>query len=168
VTKDDKSVEQQMADMVAIPTEDDPANVENNEPSGDPDNTTPTAQEVEATDPESADDKDETTKALVPDAVKAEDFVSLVDMLRSITGELVEARKAQTEAVEAQSRAEEDLRDTRKDLEKAKEIVEMVANLPIGRRSVVQYHVNDFRTKFGHVYGEDFVKMMENTNNDGS
>lgn len=167
-TKDDApqiTKEQTPEDLQPVVTEDSPEHPENNEPVGDPENTTPTAQEVEATEPESADDdKDETTKDLVPDAVKTEDFVTLVDLLRSTTGELVNARKAQADADEARSRAEEELRSTKEDLEQAKEIVETIANLPLGRRSVVAYHVSDFRTKFGHVYGEDFVKMMEKEN----
>jgi cation transport regulator ChaB len=166
VTKESEAPEQpEMSEPQ--PTEDDPSHPENNEPVGDPGNITP-AQEVEATDPDSADDGGDETKALAPDAVKATDFVSLVDMLRTITGELVTARQAQVDADEAKTRAEADLAATREELEKAKQIVEQIANLPIGRRSVVQYHVNDFRTKFGGLYGDDFVKMLENKNNDGT
>lgn len=163
VTKaSDKKDDEATPEMQTVPGEDDPAHVENNEAVGDPGNTTPTAQEGQATDPESADDKDETKKALVPDAVKAEDFVSLVDMLRTTTGELVKARQAQVDAETARARAEEELQEFRKELERAKEIVETIANLPIGRRAVVQHHVNDFRTRYGSVYGDDFVKMLEN------
>lgn len=164
--KDDDKESNTPADLEPVVDEDSPEHPENNEAVGDPDNITPTAQEVEATDPESADDKGETKKALAPDAVKAEDFVSIVNMLRQTTSELVTARKAQADAEAAQTRAEEKLHQVEEDLEKAKEIVETVASLPIGRRSVVQYHVNDFRTRFGHVYGEDFVKMLENKTND--
>lgn len=161
VTKAAEQKDDEQPELVETPTEEDPSHPENNEPSGDPDNTTPAAQEVEATEPGSADDKGETTKDLAPDAVKAEDFISLVEMVRKTTGELVEARKAQASAEESKSRAEEDLRKLREEFQKAAEIISTIETMPLGRRSVVQYHVNDFRTRFGHVYGEDFVKMLE-------
>ncbi len=165
VTKKQEASEEH-TESEPTPAEDDPSHPENNEPVGDPGNITP-AQEVEPTDPDSADDDPDKTASVIPDAVKAADFVALVDMLRATTGELVAARQAQVDADEAKTRAEAETRAAREELEKARQIVEQIANLPIGRRSVVQYHVNDFRTKFP-AYGDDFVKMLENKNNDGT
>jgi hypothetical protein len=77
---------------------------------------------------------------------------------------LVDVRKALADSESKRAEAERDAAKAHGELQQAQEIVEQIASLPIGRRSVVQYHVQDFRTKFGHVYGDDFVKMLENKN----
>jgi HK97 family phage prohead protease len=117
--------------------------------------TPPSAQEGQETTPESADIVQEA------DAVKVADFASLIELLRSTTNELVEVRNELAEEQSARLRAEEEAKKLRGELLEAKEIVEIIQSLPQGRRAVVQYHATDFRTKFGHLYSDDFVKLME-------
>lgn len=102
--------------------------------------------------------------AALGDAVtRGVDALALV--LRDATRELVSTRKALTEATEAKAAAEAERDEARENLAVAKEIVERIANAPMGRRAVFHSAVSDFRERFGGIYSAEVLKMLETKDN---
>jgi len=78
--------------------------------------------------------------------------------------DLVVTKEALIAEQSARTKAEEGLGQAQKELGLAKEIIDKIADLPIGRRSNFDSGVQEFRTKFSGLYGEDFLKMLEKKN----
>lgn len=91
-------------------------------------------------------------------------FASLLNLLKTTTGELVEARKALAEKAAEAIRLDSELKATKGEMKAMTKIVERISNLPIGRRAGFSENVEQFHARFGDLYDPDFLKMLENKN----
>lgn len=120
------------------------------------------SQEASKSVPESDGIEDEDTRAVIAKGI--ETFQSL---LKAANEELVEARKALASETEARVQAERDRDEARDDLKLAREIVERISALPIGRRASFKAAASEFRTKFAGVYDDETLKLIERDSNGG-
>lgn len=128
-----------------------------------PETTTEATQDapVDESTPENDGVADEAAVEKQIEVAKLAGLDTLADLLKTVTGQLV----AKTEEL----RAERDehivtkglLSDANADLETAKQIVEVIASLPLGRRTAFKAAVSDFRTKLSGVYSDDVIDLIE-------
>lgn len=119
----------------------------------------PTTQEAPTSDPETEGDEDDTT-----DAIASKSIGVLRELLRSTSRDLSDTRKALSNETEKRLAAEGRADDAEDNLKVAREIIEGIATLPMGRRTHFAKHVSDFRTKLGGIYGDDVLKLVEKQN----
>jgi len=93
-------------------------------------------------------------------AMKQADFTTLLKMVESATGELVEAKKALWDANKKVAALERERDEANANVELAKQFVNKLAELPIGRRASHAAVISDFHTKFSGIYEPDFIKML--------
>lgn len=105
------------------------------------------------------DEQTETTKALGVEA--------LTTVLKSATVELVEARKALIVETTKVADLEKRLDESEENLVLAKQIVERLAALPLGRKTSFSKGVSEFRSKLAGIYSDDVMNLME-SNPDGN
>lgn len=91
-------------------------------------------------------------------------FSSLLNLLKTTTGELVVAQKGLADEKAAHIATKAELKTAKGEMKAMKEIVERISKLPIGRRSGFSEGVDQFRARFGDLYDADFLKMLENNN----
>lgn len=104
-------------------------------------------------------------KALL--AMKQADFTTLLRMVESSTSELVNTKKALWEAQKTVKALERERDEANANVELAKQFVNKLSELPIGRRASHAAVISDFQEKFAGIYDPDFIKMLttgENTN----
>lgn len=104
-------------------------------------------------------------KALL--AMKQADFTTLLRMVETSTSELVETKKALWEAQKTVKALERERDEAQANVDLAKQFVNKLAELPIGRRASHAAVISDFQEKFAGIYDPDFIKMLttgENTN----
>ena len=146
-----------------------------------------TAQEGDEPAPESADDG--TTKAIEPEkpplevseldtydvgdeakallSMKQADFATLLKMVETTTSDLVEAKKALWEAQKSVKALESERDAANANVELAKQFVNKLAELPIGRRASHSAVISSFQDRFSGIYDPDVIKMLtsgENSN----
>jgi HK97 family phage prohead protease len=97
-------------------------------------------------------------KALL--SMKQADFTTLLRMVESTTGELVETKKALWDAQKGQAEAERERDEANANVELAKQFVQKLSELPIGRRASHAAVIGDFEEKFSGIYDPDFIKML--------
>lgn len=97
-------------------------------------------------------------KALL--AMKQADFTTLLKMVETTTSELVETKKALWDAEKKVKALERERDEANANVELAKQFVNKLAELPIGRRASHSAVITDFQTKFGGIYDPDFIKML--------
>lgn len=119
------------------------------------------AQEAEISAPEAAPQADAPEQeativaAVEPDTLKiAEHIETLVSRIKSLLGEVEEEREIRLELQERLDEADANLMV-------AKQIIERIADLPLPRKARMQA-VAEFNSRVSGVYGEDFLKMLEN------
>jgi hypothetical protein len=103
--------------------------------------------------------------------VKEEDWLRLVELLArqaAITQEIVAARELEHQAVEARVKAENErdqaVSERSRVLRETKQLLDRLADTPLMRRTAIADARAEFRTRFGLVYDEDFLKELERTN----
>ena len=97
-------------------------------------------------------------KALL--AMKQADFTTLLRMVETTTGELVETKK-ELWAAQKQVRDLERERDAANaNVDLAKQFVAKLGELPIGRRASHSAVISDFNEKFSGIYDPDVIKML--------
>jgi HK97 family phage prohead protease len=104
-------------------------------------------------------------KALL--AMKQADFTTLLKMVETATSELVDTKKALWEAQRTVKALERERDEANANVALAKEFVNKLAELPIGRRASHAAVISDFTTKFSGIYDPDVIKMLtsgENSN----
>lgn len=120
------------------------------------------SQEASKSVPESDGIDDEDTRTVISRGI--ETFEAL---LRASKDELVDARKALADETEARVQAERERDEAKADLKLARDIVERISALPIGRRTSFKAAASEFRTKFAGVYDDDTLKLMERESDGG-
>lgn len=146
----------------------------------------PAAQEGQPTDPESATNADGATpdatkdtepKEAIPvsslevgdpvgDAAKAllsvkqADFSMMLKMIETTTHEMVEAKKALFLAQSSIVVLEKERDEAKANVALAKQFVDRLSELPIGRRASHSAVIQDFHQKFSGIYDPDFLKML--------
>mgnify|MGYP001188948316 CR=1 FL=1 len=88
---------------------------------------------------------------------------ALTGLLKDTTRELESVRMQVLDLTTGKSAIEAERDEALENLAVAKEIVERIANAPLGRRAVFRGAVSDFKERFGGSYNEDVLKMLENT-----
>lgn len=128
----------------------------------------PLATEVPATqeappesDPESDGAADEAEVDEQIEATRSLGIEALTTVLKSTTSELVEARKALIAENTKVASLEKQLSDSEENLELAKQIVERLAALPLGRKTSFSKGVSEFRSKLAGIYSDDVMNLME-------
>jgi hypothetical protein len=104
-------------------------------------------------------------KALL--AMKQADFTTLLKMVETATSELVDTKKALWEAQRTVKALERERDEANANVELAKQFVNKLAELPIGRRASHAAVISDFSEKFSGIYDPDVIKMLtsgENSN----
>jgi HK97 family phage prohead protease len=136
------------------------------------------SQEAPPSDPESGDGLadetadgddaalgDDLTRAVEPDLHRT--LFETLSLLRETTRELIEAKTALSAAQTAAEKAatDRDAMQAERDhvLRSTKDILDRVADTPLARRAVVRDAQHEFRTRFGGVYSETFLDMLEKT-----
>jgi HK97 family phage prohead protease len=126
-----------------------------------PDVPVPDPQEAQKSVPEDGEGR---VPPLDHDLAELMGLKSALSLLTKTTGELVEARKALGDEQAAHSITKAKLAEAKREQKAMKAIIEKVSSLPIGRRAQFDDQVQQFRTRFAHMYDEDFLHMLETTN----
>lgn len=130
------------------------------------------AQEASA-DPESATTADdaevEVTEEIelaldIEDTDRAEAFVKLATFVNDITEKYAAVTEELEEEREIRFELQQKLDDAEANLLVAKQIIDMVADLPLPRKARVSSAVSEFKTRLGGVYNAEVLKMLENDN----
>ena len=102
--------------------------------------------------------------------VNSADLQNLLNLVASTTRELVEARKAEGEANLAKSVAERERdqadEERKTALTSTHQILQRLAEHPLVRKTAVTEAQANFRARFGGVYDEDFLKVLERNSDD--
>ena len=130
-------------------------------PEGDSAGSSEPSQEAHLGVPES-DGIDEDTRAVIAKGIE-----TLQSLLTASNEELVDSRKALAGETEARVRAESELAQAKDDLKLARDIVERISALPIGRRTSFKAAASEFRTRFSGVYDDETLELMERNTNGG-
>ena len=133
-------------------------------PDGTTKSTAPTKPAIPASDVDSDVVGDE-AKALL--AMKQDNFTTLLKMVETTTHELVETKKALFEAQKSVKALERERDDANANVELAKQFVQKLSELPIGRRASHSAVISSFNEKFAGIYDPDVIKMLtsgEDTN----
>lgn len=120
------------------------------------------SQEASMSVPESDGIDDEDTRAVIAKGIE-----TLESLLRAANAELVESRKGLAGETEARVKAERELAQAKDDLKLARDIVERISALPIGRRTSFKAAASEFRTRFSGIYDDETLKLMERDSNGG-
>jgi phage head maturation protease len=131
-------------------------------PEGDSADSSEPSQEASLSVPESDGIDDEDTRAVIAKGIE-----TLQSLLSASNEELVESRKALAGETEARVRAERELAQAKDDLKLARDIVERISALPIGRRTSFKAAASEFRTRFSGVYDDETLQLMERNTNGG-
>ena len=117
------------------------------------------AQEAQKSEPEAAATKEPSAPqdgdlgeitGLTKDAsLDLTQFASLLNLLKTTTGELVDARKALADQTAETVRLQGELKAAKGEMKAMGKIVERISNLPIGRRAGFAENVDQFRARFG-------------------
>ena len=130
---------------------------------GDEPATTEAAQDapVDESTPENDGVADEAAVEKQVEAAKLAGLDTLADLLKTVTKQLV--AKAEELRVEREEHlvTKDLLNDANADLETAKEIVEVIASLPLGRRTAFKGAVSDFRKKLSGLYSDEVIDLIE-------
>jgi len=146
------------------------------------------AQEGQPTDPESAEPTDgatpDNTKDIEPSkepipastleasddvlgdiargllSIKQADFNSMLKMIETTTHEMVETKKALFAAQNTVVALERERDEANANVLLAKQFVDRLAELPIGRRASHAAVIKDFHEKLSGIYDADFLKML--------
>jgi len=94
--------------------------------------------------------------------LKGADLATLLENLQVVTRELVAAQTRAAAADEARRDAEERTKRAEATAAMAKQLFDAIADLPLGRRTAFKEATVDFRAKFGQIYSDDVLKLMEN------
>lgn len=131
-------------------------------PEGDSAGSSEPSQEASKSIPESDGIDDEDTRAVIAKGIE-----TLQSLLTASDAELVESRKALASETEARVKAERELAQAKDDLKLARDIVERISALPIGRRTSFKAAASEFRTRFSGVYDDETLQLMERNTNGG-
>lgn len=137
-------------------------------PESDADGTTKSVEPTKEAYPASDLDSDvvgDEAKALL--AMKQDNFTTLLKMVETTTHELVETKKALFEAQKTVKALESERDDANANVELAKQFVNKLAELPIGRRASHSAVISDFNEKFAGIYDPDVIKMLTSGENNG-
>ncbi len=118
------------------------------------------SQELDKSLPDSDGIEDEDTRAVLAKGIETFEV-----LLRSANDQLVEARKALAGETEQRAKAERERDEVKADLKLARNIVERISALPIGRRTSFKAAASDFRSKFSGVYDDEVLKLLERDSN---
>lgn len=131
------------------------------------------AQEAEA-DPESAEADpagDEVSLAAEVERAKEianpetdADWLKLAEYVNDFASKVAALSTELEEEREIRYELQQRVDDAEANLQVAKQIIDMVADLPLPRKSRMDKAVSEFRTRLGGVYSAEFLKMLENTN----
>ena len=114
------------------------------------------SQEADKSVPESDGIDDEDTRAVIAKGIE-----TLESLLIATKDELVSARKELAGETEARVKAERELAQAKEDLKLARDIVERISALPIGRRTSFKAAASEFRSRFSGVYDDETLKLIE-------
>lgn len=126
------------------------------------------AQELGESAPESAETpatEDETSDAdaaLHETVTRSADV--LADLVKSMTRERVSLLKQVKDAEAERDTARQQAKDAEANLRVAKEIVQRIANSPLGRKAVYREAVDDFNVRMSPIYGPEILKKLEKNN----
>lgn len=123
------------------------------------------AQEADEAAPEAAPEADtpEADKALVFHSPEdSEIFKQVLDSVEFFATKVTELETELEEERDTRRSAQEALDDAQANLEIAKQIIDTIADLPLPRKARMNAAVTEFRARVEGVYGEDFLKMLEN------
>ena len=143
---------------------------------GDPDSTDTTTESDGPPEGDSAGEPSQEASLSVPEsdgidedtrAVIAKGIETLQSLLNASNEELVESRKALAGETQTRVQAERELAEAREDLKLARDIVERISALPIGRRTSFKAAASEFRTRFSGVYDDETLQLMERNTNGG-
>lgn len=153
---------------VLLPTEDDtPANSTDTDAHAEQETVSPppvpAPQDAQKSIPETGDGA---VPPLDHDLAELVGLKSVLNLLTKTTGELVEARKALGEEAAAHAVTKANLAMAKREQKAMTAIIEKVSSLPIGRRAPFDDQVQQFRTRFAHMYDESFLQMLENNTDD--
>ena len=104
-------------------------------------------------------------KALL--SLKQADFTTLLKMVETATSELVTTKKALWDAQKALTAAERERDEANANVALAKQFVQKLSELPLGRRASYAGLITDFNEKFSGVYDPDFIKMLTTGDSNG-
>lgn len=167
------------ADEVEAPavSEDDaevqtPVEAGSEEPAAEPE-PTESDQEAPPSDPESADEGAEAMpKSAEPEVESplpaiSKEFADLAGSLQKMTTELVITKRALAESESIRTKQAAELESARANVAVAVQLVEKIAQLPIGSRASHREVINDFRQKLSGVYDDEFLKMLTSGDTNG-
>jgi len=120
------------------------------------------SQEADKSVPESDGIDDEDTRAVIAKGIE-----TLEALLHRANDELVAVRKTAADETEARVKAERERDEARENLKLARDIVERINALPIGRRTSFKAAASEFRTRFSGVYDDEVLKLLERESNGG-
>jgi phage head maturation protease len=141
-----------------------PAEGDQGEPdAGDEPATTEATQDAaeEASTPENDGAVDKAAVEEQVEATKALGIDALAEVLKDVTTQLVVKAEELRVEKEAHAATKAELTDASADLLVAKEIVEKIASLPLGRRTAFKAEVSDFRKKLSGLYSDDVIALIE-------
>lgn len=101
--------------------------------------------------------------------VKSADLESLLNLVASTTRELVDARQAEAEAISTKAiivkERDQAVEERRIALTATHQILKRLAEQPLVRKTALAEADADFRARFGGVYDDDFLKVLERNSN---
>jgi HK97 family phage prohead protease len=115
--------------------------------------------------PETVEKEVETVVAAAADGA-VEQVAKALDLLTKTTGELVESKEKLADAISAKEKAEAERDEAYRLLSMATSLVQKIASTPVGRKTTNKVLTRTYNERFGGVFDPDFIKMLENNENE--
>lgn len=94
-------------------------------------------------------------------AAKSLGVDSLAELVKGLAQKLGEVTDQLVAETETRKTAELRASDAEADVAIAKEIIETISKIPLGRRTAFKAGVSDFRKKLSHIYSDDVIDLVE-------
>jgi HK97 family phage prohead protease len=163
-TTEETEIEEDITKEAAPPAEGDEGE---SEPPDTESEEVPATQEAPQSDPESDGAAEEAEVDEQVEAQKALGLETIAGLLKATTRELVDTRKELSHELELRKQAETRASEAEENLVLAKQIIERVASLPLGRKTSYSKGVSEFRQKLSGLYSDDVMNLLER-NPDGN